>query len=120
MVKTVLLTGHTGFLGSVIYQELKKDFNVVTMGRNECCDYVVDFSRWYGDVELSEPVEAIVHVAGLAHNKAKNKSEIDKVNFGSTVKLLDLAEKNKIENFIFISSVNVYGNSVGELISESS
>ena len=32
MVKSILLTGHTGFLGSVIYQKLEKEFKSRTDG----------------------------------------------------------------------------------------
>ena len=120
MVKYILLTGHTGFLGSVIYRELKKEFTVRTMGRNEGCDYVVDFSCWDGDLEISEPVEAIVHVAGLAHNKAHSPDEMQYVNVTAVDLLLKIAQREGIKNFIFISSVSVYGKDYGLGIAEDS
>lgn len=118
MVKSILLTGHTGFLGSVIYQELKKGFNVVTMGRNASCDYIVDFSDWDGYLEL---FDTIVRVAGLAHKKAHApQEEMKKVNVTAVDLLLKFAQSQSIKNFIFISSVSVYGKNYGLDITEES
>ena len=120
MVKSILLTGHTGFLGSVIYKELKKSFHVLTAGRDVSCDYILDFSNWNGALELIHSVDAIVHVAGLAHNKAKSNEELIAVNTTSVEHLLTLAVKNKIQTFIFISSTAVYGRTYGINIPEKS
>ena len=120
MVKTILLTGHTGFLGSVIYEELKKSFHVLTAGRDASCDFNLDFSKWDGALELKHSIDAIVHVAGLAHNKAKSKEELIAVNTTSVQNLLSLAFKNDIETFVFISSTAVYGKTYGLNIQENS
>ena len=121
MVKSILLTGHTGFLGSVIYKELKKTFEVLTLGKNASCDYRVDFSDWDGSLDLQHSIDAIVHVAGLAHNKAKNQEELFNVNTTSVDYLLLLALEHKVESFIFISSTAVYGRTFGfDIIEKSS
>ena len=119
MVKSILLTGHTGFLGSVIYTELKKSFEVVTLGRNDLCDYRVDFSNWDGSLDFEHSIDAIVHVAGLAHNKAKNQKELFDVNTTSVKHLLAIAKKNNVESLIYISSTAVYGKIYGFDITES-
>lgn len=118
VVKSILLTGHYGFLGSLIYQELKKSFEIVTLGRDTSCDYRVDFSDWDGLLSLEHSIDAIVHVAGLAHNKAKNKKELFDVNATSVKHLLKIVKKNNIENFIYISSTAVYGKTYGFDITE--
>jgi len=118
MVKTILLTGHTGFLGSVIYRELRKQFNVVTLGRNQYCDYTIDFSKWNGALELKHSIDAIIHVAGLAHNKAHSDEEMIRVNVTAVDFLLKLASRETIENIVFISSVAVYGKDYGLDITE--
>lgn len=119
MVKSILLTGHTGFLGSVIYKELKKSFEVVTLGRNTLCDYRVDFSNWDGSLDLEHSIDGIVHVAGLAHGKSNSDQQMIDVNSGSVDKLLGVAQRFAIKNFVLISSVAVYGKSYGYNISES-
>lgn len=118
MVKSILLTGHTGFLGSVIYNQLKKSFEVVTLGRNTSCDYRVDFSNWDGTLDLKHSIDAIVHVAGIAHNKAKNQQELFDVNTTSVKDLLEIAYKKNIGNFVYISSTAVYGKKYGLDITE--
>lgn len=118
MVKSILLTGHTGFLGSVIYRDLKKSFEVVTLGRDTSCDYRVDFSNWDGSLNLKHSIDVIVHVAGLAHGKSISKEQMIEVNSGSVDKLLNLAELFAIKNFVLISSVSVYGRIYGFNIDE--
>ena len=120
MVKSILLTGHTGFLGSVIYKELKKSFHVLTAGRDSSCDYNLDFSTWDGAFELKHSIDAILHVAGLAHNKAKSKEELIAVNTTSVQHVLSLAFNNDIETFVYISSTAVYGKTFGVNIQENS
>jgi len=120
VVKSILLTGHTGFLGSVIYQELKKSFQVLTAGRDASCDYNLDFSTWDGALELKYSIDAIVHVAGLAHGKSITNEQMLEVNSVSVGKLLQVAQLFEINEFVLISSVAVYGKSNGSNINESS
>jgi nucleoside-diphosphate-sugar epimerase len=120
VVKSILLTGHTGFLGSVIYQELKKSFNVLTAGRNVSSDYILDFSKWDGSLELKHSIDAIVHVAGLAHGKSISNEQMLEVNSASVGKLLKVAQLFAVKEFVLISSVAVYGKSFGFKIHESS
>ena len=118
MVKSILLTGHTGFLGSVIYKSLIKEFVVYTLGRSEDCDYRVDFLNWDGKLELNHSIDAVVHVAGLAHGKSNSDSAMSKVNLESTKYLTDIADKCQISAFAFISSTAIYGREYGLEIRE--
>ena len=118
MVKSILLTGHTGFLGSVIYNELKKSFQVLTLGRDTSCEYRVDFTNWDGSLDLENSIDAIVHVAGLAHGKSNSDQQMIEVNSGSVEKLLKVSHLYAIKNFVLISSVAVYGRSYGFNIDE--
>ena len=118
MVKSILLTGHTGFLGSVIYQSLAKEFIIYTLGRSEDCDYRVDFLNWDGKLELKHSIDAIVHVAGLAHGKSNSDSDMTKVNLESTKCLKHIADKCQISAFVYISSTAIYGREYGLEIRE--
>ena len=118
MVKSILLTGHTGFLGSVIYKSLVKDFVVYTLGRSKDCDYMVDFLNWDGRLELKHSIDAIVHVAGLAHGKSTSEKDMLRVNYDIVTSLASICEVRGIKNFVFISSVAVYGKSFGSDIDE--
>ena len=118
MVKSILLTGHTGFLGSVIYKSLIKEFVVYTLGRSEDSDYRVDLLNWDGKLELKHSIDAVVHVAGLAHGKSNSDSAMTKVNLESTKDLIDIADKCQINAFVFISSTAIYGREYGLEIRE--
>ena len=118
MVKSILLTGHTGFLGSVIYKSLVKEFIVYKLGRSQDCDYRVDFLNWDGKLELKHSIDAVVHVAGLAHGKSNSDSAMTKVNLESTKYLTDIADKCQISAFVFISSTAIYGREYGLEIRE--
>ena len=118
MVKSILLTGHTGFLGSVIYKSLIKEFVVYTLGRSENSDYRVDYLNWDGRLELKHSIDAIVHVAGLAHGKSNSDITMTKVNLESTKYLTDIADKWQISAFVFISSTAIYGREYGLEIRE--
>lgn len=63
--------------------------------------------------------EWIFHLAAKLHvNNPKNdlRSEYEQTNIGGTANLIDLARKNKVEKFVFFSTINVYGASGGKQI----
>jgi nucleoside-diphosphate-sugar epimerase len=122
-MKTILLTGSSGFLGQILNSELKKQFKVHSLGRNKTSDIVCDLSKAVPPISLV--FDIVVHVAGKAHSVPRCKSEKDEfntVNFEGTKKLCEgLSSDNCLpRSFIFISSVAVYGLESGELIDESS
>lgn len=118
-IESILLTGHTGYLGKVVLKELKRSFNVLTLGRDSNSDYVVDFEYWDGLLDLKHKIDAIVHVAGLAHKKEEREDLIWSVNVRSVEKLLIISKNHTIRTFVFISSVAVYGRTIGLNIDES-
>lgn len=110
------LTGASGFLGSYILQALPDE--VVTIGRNKN-----NTIRW----DLAEPVptlgyfDRVIHAAGKAHSIPKNKKEKDeffRVNLEGTKNLLRALSVHPPKQFVFISTVSVYGLDEGEMITE--
>lgn len=117
MVNT-LLTGANGFLGSSIKEELVSDFNVKTLSRNSA-DYQVSLEK--DKLDFIENFDLIIHAAGKAHSVPKTESEIKKfydVNVSGTLNLLKALEKSLPKEFVFISSVSVYGQETGKNINE--
>ena len=55
--------------------------------------------------------EAVVHLAALVGEAACKISETDtiSINYDATIKLCDLARKNKVKKFIFMSTASSYG-----------
>jgi nucleoside-diphosphate-sugar epimerase len=110
-----LLTGASGFLGSIIYTGLTlKGFKV---------------TKFAGDItstiNLDRHLDAdvVVHAAGKAHFVPKTPDEqkiFYDVNFEGTKNLCLVFEKlnAKPKSFIFISTVAVYGLDSGIMISE--
>ena len=118
----ILLTGAYGFLGSEIlkYLLLSDHLEVKTLGNNSKCDFVFDLS--YQPKDLLTSFDIVIHVAGKAHINPKTKEEtnlIYDVNVRGTKNLLESLNLNKPpKQFIFISSVSVYGLTEGTLITE--
>lgn len=113
----ILLTGASGFLGTVIQNELFKE-KVISVGRVNS-DVLWDLSTTT-DQELPA-IDLVIHAAGKAHSVPKTKEEKEQffnVNVSGTKNLLDKLEKNLPKAFVFISSVSVYGKSTGICIDE--
>lgn len=119
-----LLTGSTGFLGKTVFDRLKLNNRVLSLGRVKSHDFsindLIDTSNLAG---LKEDINVVVHIAGLAHinpQKESDKQAFYKVNYEGVRSLCEWIEKwlKKPESFIFISSVSVYGRETGLNISE--
>lgn len=114
-MKKYLITGSTGFLGSIISKEIKSLGNrVVDLSRSNS-DINVDLSL--NVPNITTYFDVVVHAAGLAHESGSN-SAFDKVNFVGTKNLLKGLEENKPSLIVFLSSVSVYGLEKGYLITE--
>lgn len=116
---TCLLTGSNGFLGSFLKEELKKKYFLNTLARSN--------SDYNYDLATSIPVFAqsfnlVIHSAGKAHIVPKTdleKREFHDVNVVGTLNLLKGLEQLTLpKQFVFISSVSVYGQEIGINISE--
>lgn len=117
MVNT-LLTGANGFLGSSIKEELSSDFSIKTLSRNNA-DYQVSLE--IDKLDFVEKFDLIIHAAGKAHCVPKTEPEIKEfydVNVLGTSNLLKTLEKSLPKEFVFISSVSVYGQETGKNINE--
>lgn len=119
----VLLSGSSGFLGLHIFKSLKKEkINVITLGRSKHCDIKHDLA--YGIPNLLA-VDRVLHLAGKAHlipNNFKEEKEFFETNFTGTKNLCFAFDRlgKYPKQFVFISSVSVYGLAQGNNIDESS
>jgi len=120
----ILLTGASGFLGSVLYAELQKKHTVYTLGRTEGINTIVcDLSSQIPELGAYK-FDTIIHAAGKAHMvpeiEAEKQAFYD-VNLQGTKNLLSAVDNLHIKpkSLIFISSVAVYGLNEGENINES-
>ena len=117
----VLVTGTTGFIGSMFLQSIKldKSYTLFELKR----DPILDAEKWVGntlyisaieDVEdwsgLLTDIDVIIHIAALAHNKAKSERELFEVNTNATRNLAQGAKQAGVKHFVFLSSIGVCGN----------
>jgi nucleoside-diphosphate-sugar epimerase len=109
-----LISGSSGFLGKYFIEYSRKNnLTYRTLGRNK--SNYIPFKP--------ENFKTFIHLASKAHVVPKTKSEEEEffnVNYYSLKNLLEEFEKTGIEfqNFIYMSSVSVYGLTEGEGISE--
>lgn len=118
----ILLTGRQGFLGSILYELLNRDYTVITLSRSVKSTIVADLTA--DDMPNLPTVDLVVHNAGYAHLIPKNQAEVDKfynINVNGTRRLLSALEKtDKLPTtIVYISTVAVYGLSSGQDIQES-
>ena len=117
----ILITGINGFVGANLTNSWFSNHKIVGLDIHQPEKEGVD--RIYGWDELSKvpPVDAIVHLAGKAHD-TKNRSEAQvyfDVNTGLTQKIFDYFLQSDARTFIFFSSVKAAADSVtGDLLTE--
>lgn len=115
----VLLTGANGFLGNIILDSLKQEYTIKKLSRNSG-DY--KFSLDNEVPYFTEVFDLIIHSAGKAHSVPKTEEEkrqFQEVNVIGTINLLKGIETAGIpKQFVFISSVAVYGQEFGKAIDE--
>lgn len=127
-VKTVLLTGGAGYLGSVLCRQLlRKGYKVkvldnLTYGQEGIKDLFKkkNFEFIEGDVRnisditgAMEGADAVIHLAAIVGDPASGldpKKTIE-INYLSTKAVAEAAKFNQINRFLFVSTCSVYGAS---------
>lgn len=119
-MRKLLFTGASGFLGHNVIPLLTKEFDITTLGISDKDDIKADIT--HDDIPLKDHYDVVLHAAGKAHIYPKTPEEVKSfydINFEGTVNLCKALEKVGLpKSFIFISTLDVYGMSVGENIDE--
>lgn len=110
-MKRILITGANSYIGTSFERwvaQWPEDYQVDTVGTRN--------GEWK-DLDFS-PYHTILHVAGIAHQDAKADQEelYYKVNRDLTIEVAQKAKNEGVKQFIFMSSMIVYGASskIGE------
>ena len=112
-MRKILITGSSGFVGGEIYAQLSINNNVSTLNRKSGT-YQTDLAKerpYFG-----RHFDIVIHCAGLAHQN-ENLMHF-KVNVNGTKNLLSALEANLPAQFVFISTIAVYGAKTGNLLNE--
>jgi nucleoside-diphosphate-sugar epimerase len=131
--KRVLVTGHNGYIGSVMAPALlEAGHDVVGLDADlfrECTlvpelAAVPSVHKDVRDLELAdvEGFDAIVHLAALSNDPIGNLNDAwtEEINFRASVRLAELAKEAGVERFLFSSSCIMYGMSEAALVTEES
>lgn len=133
MTKRVLLTGHTGYLGSLMGPMLLQagyDAVGLDVGYFADCTLPIDFQtipgqrkdiRDIGPQDL-EGFDAVIHLAALSNDPIGNLNDgwTAEINHEGSVKLAQLAKQAGVERFLFSSSCIMYGLSEAAVCNEDS
>lgn len=98
----VLITGQNGYIAKKLYSYL--------LDRR----HDVSFLNVRQDVwrhSSFEDIDCVVHLAGIVHNSSNDPQEYQRVNVDLTAALARKAKDENVPQFIFISSMAVFGKS---------
>ncbi len=129
----VLLTGHEGYIGSMMGPALVEAGHEVTgldTGYFTGCTLVPDqleisaVRKDIRDLEASdvEGFEAVIHLAALSNDPIGNLNDrwTEEINFQASVRLAELAKAAGVERYLFSSSCIMYGMSEAAVVDETS
>lgn len=129
----VLVTGHRGYIGSVLTGLLQRaHYDVVGVD----CEFYRDgdfgrvresvpsFDTDIRDLEFADLLsfDAVIHLASLPEDHASSlESRLTReINVDATIRLAELCKQAQIARFVFASSCAVYGSRGSSLLEESS
>ena len=129
----VLVTGHKGYIGTILVPMLlNKGFDVVGLDSDlyerstfgEGIVEIPELKKDVRDVELQDVTgfEAILHLAGLSNDPLGNlnPSLTEEINYLASIRLAKLAKQAGVTRFVFSSSCSNYGAGGEDWLNESS
>ena len=120
-MKRILITGINGFVGTNFTHNWSESHTIYGLDIYQPDKKGVQRTFGWDELGKVPPVDAIVHLAGKAHD-TKNQSEAQAyfdINTGLTQKIFDYFLQSDAKTFIFFSSVKAAADSVqGEILTE--
>ena len=102
----ILLTGSTGYLGSSFLKQYKNKYSFEKFSL---------LNQKLKDINF-DSIDIILHCAALVHQKVEHSYEkYHEINVDYPIKLAKLAKQNGVKQFIFISTIAVYGEDIQKL-----
>src|SRR5699024_3077282 len=102
MAKTILITGKNGYVGNRLNDYLKAQGHVVDQINVRGNHWkALDFSKY----------NVVIHLAAIVHNNNPNATMVDymNVNYHLTKELAEKAKTEGVNQFIFFSTMSVFG-----------
>lgn len=137
-MKTILVTGGAGYIGShMVYYLLKKNIDVIVldnfsnsdMSRLKKIEQITgksiqivkkDLTDNLSNLKFSKKIDAVIHFAALKSvpESMEKPLEYYRNNVFGTINLVQWVVENNIENFVFSSTSAVYGDTDKPVITE--
>ena len=129
--KTILITGGNGSIASYLVDIFERfNCNLIILNKNETTSQsrlghlIGNPNVKFIALDVGKPfqvppnVDIIIHAASRANLKAFLEEPLDTIdaNVNGVRTLLEYAKENPVENFLFFSSAEIYGNPVKEFI----
>lgn len=127
----VLVTGHTGFIGTVMVPVLLREgFDVTGLDSDlyRFCTYgdaprqIPSITKDIRDVEKDDlrGFDAIIHLAGLSNDPLGNLNPdiTYDINYRAAVRLAEIAREVGVSRFLFASSCSMYGKAGDDILDE--
>ena len=102
----ILITGASGYLGSKLYGELKRQGLPVCSAGRSMADRHLDLASNEDYSPVMAGVDTVVHCAGIAHSRARAE-DYDTINHHGSVRLALAAKAMGVSRFLFFSTLNV-------------
>ncbi len=118
----ILITGIHGFVGSNLVTTLKANNTIYGLDIISPIKEGVSYTFSWDDLEAGQVpvVDAIIHLAGKAHDTKKQAAAevYFKVNTGLTEKIYDYFLKSSARKFIFFSTAKAAADKVDDVLTE--
>lgn len=113
-MQTLLVTGHSGFIGSNLIQKLSKKYKIIGLGleklENTKILQIKKDIRKINQAKLPKKISGIVHLAAITDVDfcQNNPTKCFDVNVQGTQNLLEISRKKNYK-FLFLSTGHVFG-----------
>ena len=108
-MKNLLITGSSGFIGKYFINKYQDKYNIKTFSfRKDILN----------NLELND-TDIVFHLSALVHQMGgATKEEYEKVNVTQTLSLARKAKASGVKQFVFMSTVKVYGEETSSTYTE--
>ncbi|WP_313122356.1 NAD-dependent epimerase/dehydratase family protein [Exiguobacterium sp.] len=107
MIKNILIIGQNSYIGNSfeewILENKKNEFKINKISVKDNSWEIMDFSNY----------DVILCLAAIVHSKNVSKELYKKINTDLPIKIAKKAKKEGVKQFIFLSTMNVYGKDSG-------
>ncbi|MCV3424551.1 NAD-dependent epimerase/dehydratase family protein [Campylobacter sp. IFREMER_LSEM_CL1085] len=127
--KKILITGANGYIGSILTLILHYNAKLYCLVRDkdkmikrfqEICGDIDKISIYEDLHKIKDKIDIVIHCAAPTQSDFFIENPIDTVDiiYTNTKNILDFSKKNNIEKLIFLSTMEIYGDVIGDNIVE--